>query len=170
MGVGWIEHINNNSAETWYIKSVNSGNNGALSGGKGHNESTFSLNDNDFHPLSAKTNYAATSCGIPGGGTKQPHHFKMVSKNPTNGHGVLMFTFQGPSGPNYIMFVDARTNKKIARMSVASDFTCNLVLESDGPAIKLDKEFASTVEVNKQGWQALGEGEEISAVLAPYLV
>lgn len=124
MGVGRIEHINNNndSAETWY-KSMNSGNNCALSGGKAYNESHFSLSDKDFHPLSAKTNYVATSCGI----SRRKRHETASYSLPDDiqePNRWAWFTHSHISRTVWPqLYHDSTTSKTIPQMSVASDFT-----------------------------------------------
>ena len=130
MGVGWIDKVFNNTGSNWYLKSVDSQNNGALSGGGGN----FTLDDGNFHQLNSRTPYSTNWCGIPWYASGK--HFKVFSKSKTG--GVAFYTSE-IEGKNWIVYEDVNTGRQIARQSApkGSDFHCNMRFEENGVFIDI---------------------------------
>ncbi|MFZ0547596.1 MAG: hypothetical protein WAM60_19270 [Candidatus Promineifilaceae bacterium] len=130
MGVGWIDNIFVNTDSSWFLKSIDTEHNGALSGGG----SSFKLDDGNYHQLNANTRYSADWCGIPWYGSGK--RFKVFSKNQVD--GVVFYTSEN-WGKNWIKYEGVNTGRPIARQSApkGSDFHCNMRFENDGVFIDI---------------------------------
>lgn len=141
MSVGWIDNIYNNARSTWYLKSVDDRNNGALAG---------------------STRYHADWCGIPW--YFEGRHYKVISQDSKN--GVLFYTSE-LKGRNWIVYEQLNTGRQIARQAVptGSDFHCNMRFEPDGVFIDVvnNNQFSG----EKAALQIMGEAKSWVKALAP---
>lgn len=158
MSVGWIDNIYNNGRSTWYLKSVDDHNNGALAAGK----DKFTLDDHKYHALSAGTHYNANWCGIPW--YFEGKHYKVISQDKKT--GVLFYTSE-IKGRNWIVYEQLNTGRQIARQAVPtrSDFHCNMRFEADG--VFIDVVNNNRFSGENAALQVMGEAKEWVKALAP---
>src|ERR1700712_3822979 len=143
MGVGWIDNIYNNTGSTWFLKSVDSGHNGAIQPDSGPQ---FTLDDGNFHGLTGNKHFHADWCGIPW--YYQGKHFKAFSLDQSK--NVQFYTSQ-VAGKNWIYFLDGVSGNILARKEAPKvDFHCNLRFEGAGPEIDIVNDDGSTQEVLNQ--------------------
>ncbi|MCW2635529.1 MAG: hypothetical protein JWQ99_1896 [Blastococcus sp.] len=159
MAVGWIDNIYNNTRAAWFLRSVDSRNNGELTNTRTNGK--FTLDDGKFKQLNPSTQYRASWCGIPWYYNGQ--HFKAFSSS-SSAQGVQFFTSE-LEGKNWIMYVDGATGRTIARQAApkGSDFHCTMRVEADGVFIDIvnNNEFSGENAL----FMILNEAKEWAKVL-----
>ena len=110
MGVGWIDQIYNNSAQTWYIVPVDDINNGLL--WYAETNTTMDLQDGGPHPLNPRATYFAQWCGIP---WYNGLHCKQLQRNVSPQGGFATFFALADDNANYIHWENGITGVTLVR-------------------------------------------------------
>ncbi len=160
MGVGWIDNIYNNTSSSWYLRSVDSRNNGKL---ESSGIASFTLDDGKFKILRANRHYRASWCGIPW--YYNGRHFKTFSQQQSG--GVNFYTSE-LENQNWIRYEQVGTGREIARQAApkGSDFHCTMRFENDGPYIDIVNNNAFSGE--NALYMIYNESKEWVKVLAPH--
>jgi hypothetical protein len=136
MGVGWVEHIYNNTGDDWYISSHDKEHNGTIRAVDSNGRpigGIVKLDDGGYKKLNANTQYADTWCGIPWY-VADESHFKSLASTQ-NGPGIKIYQSE-ISGSNYIVYEDPSNGKRLGATGVPvglfTDYHCHIRIENDG--------------------------------------
>ena len=132
MGVGFIENIWHNSEKTWYIKSVDTANNGKI-GGK------IELDGGKWHEI-PKHKSECDYLGIPW--FHEDGHYKALSCDPKKEKGVRLHQ-KSDGSKNYIVY----SNLKSPYQEVARQEVPNTGYQADLRILAENTEQAFEIEV-----------------------